>query len=249
MYNITNNLDNVPQHRVQVSDSDVFQIINSIIQIILYALGLFIQVKNISVEKKEKARTWKIHVSQAVMLTILFGFRIPFQAITHFIPFLSFHVGSWICHIGSFIEFYGYQAIIAYSLWIALSKYILIVHAIKARIFGNDKIEEIFFWIHLISPIILAILAMLTTDYQARADLKSCYGIPDIHFDTNITSSVAAKIGKYLFCNARNGPMDYWIDPHLRQSLCLSRATINTLVGNNLFEGVLYFLIFRHMKK
>ena len=84
-----------------------------------------------------------MHISHSIVITFYYGLQVPFQAITYFVPHLSSHIGSWICYIAAFNSFYGFQELTAHSLWIALEKYILIVHHLKARVFGEDKIEKI----------------------------------------------------------------------------------------------------------
>ena len=112
---------------------NVNQVVHIICQMIIFCIGLNIQIKIIDACNDEKGKTWKIHVSHAIVTTVYYGFFIPFQAVTTFVPSLSMYMGSWICYLASFVSFYSYHAVFANSLQVAVMKYIFIVHALKAR--------------------------------------------------------------------------------------------------------------------
>ena len=90
-------------------DSDTSHIVNLVCQSLLFGIGLFHNVKIIQQNKVEKHKTWLIQISHAVITTFHFGIRIPFQAISHFVPNLSSYIGSWFCYIQAFNGFYGLQ--------------------------------------------------------------------------------------------------------------------------------------------
>ena len=162
-----------------INYSGISQVVNFFCQSIIFCFGLSVQIKNIREQNRERSKTWRIEISHAIVTTIYYGFRIPFQAITHFVPSLSGYVGSWLCYTASFVQFYGYHAIMAHTLWIAVEKYVLIVHTIKAREFGEKRIERIFHWISMMTPLTLSVIAMVTTDNTTRAGVKSCFGVTD----------------------------------------------------------------------
>ena len=107
------------------------EIIHIIIQVIIYCVGLNFQIRTILVCIKEKNKTWQIHIAHSVVMSVFFGYLIPFRALTHFVPSLATHVGSWICYISAFVEYFGYHAIVIQSLLIAGVKYLFIVHTLK----------------------------------------------------------------------------------------------------------------------
>ena len=116
-----------------------------IFPILLYAIGLFINIKNIIVCKTEKSRTWQIDISHAVVMSIVFAVRIPIMAATYLLPKSFLHSGRWICHMLAFVFSFGAGSINSHSLIVAIMKYVSIVHAMKVRSFGEDKIKKIFF--------------------------------------------------------------------------------------------------------
>ena len=64
---------------------------------------------------------------------------------------------------------------LGHSIWISIEKYIFIVHSLKALVFGEEKIEKIFFLVDMILPGLLSVSAMTTTDYESRPNLKRCF--------------------------------------------------------------------------
>ena len=223
-------------------------IIHISIQVLLFFLGLYIQTKTIFACKQEQIKTWHIHVTHAVVMTIYYGFFIPFQAATYFLPFLEEYVGGpWICYIASVVSFYCYHSILAHSLLVAIMKYSFIVHAMRVKAFGEEKLQKIFFWVNLILPFLLTVAAMFTTDFRTRSYLKNCFSHKqdDWSLMNNGTSSSGGS-KKFLFCDLTDTPDEiYW----LVQFFCVSRSLLNIAICTNLPEGFFYYTIFKQMKR
>ena len=250
----TTSKDNLvhPMLNVEINDThgdSLFLIIHILFQVVIFFVGLFIQVKIISVCKKERGTTWKIHVSHAVVTSVYYAHFIAFKAITYFVPCLSQHTGTWTCYVASLITFYGFQSIISNTLVISTMKYLFVVHGTKAMAFGGEKIKKYFFWANLITPLILGITAVLTTDYETRSELKSCFGkteveVPQHH---NIISSFDSRTVFYT-C-AYNRMKNYsGMTFYALQFACIFRKTVNVVTGINLAEAFFYYKIFHFMK-
>ena len=189
---------NLTDHKV-VSHYDSSEIINIVCQCLIFIIGLFLHNKIFHVYNNERSKTWLIQTSHAVIISIHWGVRIPFQTVTHFVPNLSGVIGSWICYVGAFNTFYGFQELTVYSLWIAIEKYVLIVHNLKARLFGEEKLEKLFCWLHICYPLLSSMIAMITTNYDTRAEVKSCLGIDDYTLESSNTTSSGRS--SFLFCD------------------------------------------------
>ena len=217
-----------------------------LVQILLYGLGLFIQIKNITICIAEKSKTWQIDIFHAIVMTIVFAIRIPFMAVVYLSPnsFLSF--GSWICYIFAFEFSYGAHSIASHSLIIAIMKYVFIVHAMKARSFGENKIKKIFFFINLALPLILAINFMITSDFHQSGNLRICFN-PSIRKDTSYNAEPALF---YTFGNII-GDMRFQETTtfYLQLGLGIFQTLVFLLTGSNLVEAIFYFLIFKAMKR
>ena len=228
-------------------ESDTSYIVHSVIQCLLYIIGFYLQFKIIHVCNVERNKTWCVQIFHAMVITIHFGIRVPFQAITYFVPNLSSHIGSWVCYIGGINHFFGYQEIPSHSLWVAFEKYILIVHTLKARAFGDNKIEKIFFWVTVTYPCLGSTIAMITTNYETRADVKSCFGITDELVLNN--SSLASGRRSFLSCDVSSYAETSLILAYVIQFFCACRILINCVVVTNLPEAFFYYKVFKTMKR
>ena len=239
--------DDLFDHSSELIKPDICQIVHIICQIVIFCIGLNIQINIIYACNEEKGKTWKIHVSHAIVTTVYYGFFIPFQSITTFVPSLSIYTGCWICYVASFVSFYCYHAIVVNSLQVAIMKYVFIVNALKARAYGEAKIQKIFFWINLMLPLILSIIALLTTNFQTRSALKSCFGGTD-HHSLIPTNSSSRSMNFFTCANLRRSDYDTGLY-YVLQFLCVTRKIINWIIVSNLPEGYFYYKIFSAMKK
>ena len=214
------------------------EIIHIIFQVFIYSVGLYFQIRTILVCIKEKTKAWQIHISHALVMTVYWGYFIPFQAITHFIPSLGSYVGNWICYISAFLSFFAYHAMIIQSLLIAAMKYIFIVHTWKAKSYGEERIQKIFSIVHMIYPAIVAIASMLSSNFQTRSFIKSCFG-----------GSYRSVFSNSFLCildpSSETNP--FYI-PGAR-AICITKSIIASIINSNIPEGILYFMIFAKMKR
>ena len=229
----------------EVLDDNASQIANLVCQCSLFTLGLFLHHKIYHVYNVERSKTWLIHTSHAMIISIHWLVRIPFQTVTYFVPNLSSVIGSWICYFGAFITFLGYQEGMAYSLWIAIEKYVLIVHHQKVRLFGEEKLEKLFLRLSIGYPLVLSIIAMITANYDVRAEVKSCFGMDNHTLQSNnTTSSGSAFSCDVTYYSEISVILSYFI-----HFLCASRIALNCVVVTNLPEAFFYYQTFKFMKR
>ena len=221
--------------------------VHLIFQLVIFCAGLFVQIKTISACREDKGKTWQIHVTHAIVLTLFYGYTIPFHAITYSVPFLSNYTGIWICYAASFISLYCYQSIMANSLLIAVEKYLFVVHAFKCIKFGENRVQKYFFWINLLHPLLLTIVAMLTRNVEQRSALKSCFGkTTEVLQEYNISTSGSFKITGCASNYMKNNSLVVF---YIIQFFCLSRFLINCIFATNLMEGFFYYKIFKKTKR
>ena len=244
--NINNNIHSVGEE-TSFDSSDISQLINTCLQYILLTIGYYLHFKIIYVCHSERNKTWLVQISHAIVTTIHFSIKIPFIALTHFVPNLSSYIGSWVCYVGAFNDFFAFQEITSHSLWVAIQKYILIVHTQKARAYGEKKLEGTFLLIHVIYPLIGSAIAMTTTNYETRSELKSCFGIEGGNIQDD-NSSVSGR-GNFLYCDVSEFAETSLILSHVVQFFCVSRTLTNFVVITNVPEAFLYYKIFKTMKR
>ena len=217
-----------------------------LVQILLYGLGLFIQIKNISICIAEKSKTWQIDIFHAIVMTISFACRIPFMAVVYLSPDSFLSIGSWICYIFAFEFTFAFHSINSHSLIIAIMKYVYIVHAMKARMFGENKIKTIFFFINLALPLILTIDFMITSDFHRSGNLQTCFN-PRIEKDASYNVEPAFF---YTFGNII-GELKHQETAvfYLQLALGIFQTLVTLLTGSNLVEALFYLMIFKTMKR
>ena len=230
------------------SGYEIFTILQVVFQVLLFCVGLVIQVQIISVTYKELVAGWKMTITHSIVTTIHFAFKISFDAVTHFIPFLSQYTGNWICYAASVVIFYSHYSIVAYSLLVSILKYVYIVQHVKTYEWGKDKIQKWFFFTNLVHPLFLAISNVLSSDYRTQF-INSCFGqTKEIlrQYNTSIWSLI-----KVLGCPPKNSEQDSsWYAYYVtEQCVCILSATINIFFNSNLLEGFFYYKIFKKMRR
>ena len=239
MANYTNvTMNTTPNDILFFKKPTVLEIIHIIIQACIFSLGLYFQIRTILVCTKEKIKAWQIHITHAIVMTVNWGYLVPFQAITHFIPSLGSYVGNWICYMSAFLSIYCYHAIVVQSLLIAGMKYIFIAHTLKARSFGEERIQKLFTMMHIIYPFILASASMYTSNFHTRAFIKSCFG-----------SSYRSVFSKPMFCILDSSSNDNPLYNPGARPICIAITVLASIINSNFPEGILYFMIFRKMKR
>ena len=75
--------------------------------LILYAIGSYIQIKVISTCRKEKDKVCQITITNSITMMILFSFGMIFENVTSHVPVMSQYTGEWICFVEAFIYIYS----------------------------------------------------------------------------------------------------------------------------------------------
>ena len=225
----------------------VSDIVNILIQSIAFILGLFINIRIIYVCLNDKSsKTRSIHIIYSIFSTIFYLFDIPFAAITNEVPNLSKYTGEWLCHISSFIIIFCIHIIFMNSFWVALMKYVFIVHWDRALQWGHEKIERVLLIISLVLPLIFTIIIVLTKDFDSYETLNSCYGIETKKMDP------VDGIKGYFLCDLTNlntNDIHDFILYAIIQAICISRSILTLPATTNLSEALLYYRIFKRMKR
>ena len=171
---------------------------------------------------------------------------LTFLAITNDVPNLSMYTGEWLCHIASFIIIFCIHIIFMNSFWIALMKYVFIVHWDRALLWGHEKIERVLLIISLVLPLIFTIIIILTKDFDSYETLNSCYGI-----ETKKLDPVDGMKGFFLcdLANLNTNDIHDYILYVMIQAICISRSILTLPATTNLSEALFYYRIFKRMKR
>lgn len=220
---------------------DLQTIVHICIQILLYGLGTFIQIKYIKVCKTERNKTWQIHISHAIFMTTFFAVRIAFMAVALLSPNIFLDAGNWICFTFAFVNGFGMTSIAANTLIVSIMKYIFIVHTWKARSIGEDNIKKIFLFVNFALPFILALNFVIAFDFRHTGILRICFN-SSIEKDP---TPLYPSINDVLALDEEKQTST----AYLQLILGIFNRLAVFLIGSNLVEALFYFMIFRTMKR
>ena len=239
---------------IEVNTTNVTVVV--FVLVLLFLIGVYLQVRIIMVSKQDKEMTWKIDIGHSVVMIIYYAFQISFETSVHVIPKLTQVTGSWFCHFAKFIKLYGMVAIVGHSLFIALHKYLFIIHDEKIRKFGMEKAKKISLWIYILHPAIGALAYMVRPHFRAISSINRCHGlhfldpVPVLNETTSFTFKVWAE--KFFFCGLGDydyhNSFDYFV--YLtNQAYCFLQVIGTCLIVGNIIEIYLYKNIFDYVKR
>ena len=220
-------------------------------QLILYAIGSYIQIKVISTCRKEKDKVWQITITNSIIMMIVFSFVMIFQTVSSHVPVMSQYTGEWICFIAAFIYMYGTLMMGVHSFVVSLMKFVFIVYQDTAIDFGEEKLKKIFFVGNLVHALVLSIPSLIFYDFESLPSVIECLGLHENILEYSNTSNAA--IDKMFFCKLNDGGYIKDAEPQisyiLKQSFCATRIVWLLALCSNLPEGVFYHYIFRKMRR
>ena len=217
--------------------------INISIVILMYVLGLYIQIRIIMVSIEEKSKTWVLDIFHAVVMTNLFAIRIPFVVVGLISPNSFVAIESWICYIFTFYFAYGLNSMGSHSLIIAMFKYVFIVHSMKARAYGEDKIKNIFIFVKFALPLFFAIVFMINSYLHDMGNFQECFNPSGISRDhSTLNGHVVGSI------TGRNKEIEQYV-VYLKIMIGFFQALLSLVTVVNVVEAALYFQIFKKLKR
>ena len=222
-------------------------IVNVILQIVFYVIGIIINAKIVLItwRTKENNKSWQLHILYSVSCTLLFAFDIPFWLFALKVPHLSNLTGEWICYLGLFVNTLLIHILFVNSLMVAITKYIFVVHWDKALAYGHERVQWILFTSSLSLEFLIAVLHTAVKRYADADPVHSCFGIEN-------TSSTINSAWSFFWCTSENiAPNGGWGDINvlILQFLCIITHVIHTITNSNLPEAFFYYKIFKTMKR
>ena len=218
-----------------------------IIQVLLFGLGVILQLRIIVVARKEKDTTWQIYICHSSLLIICYSFTIFFSGLMNFGPSTSIYTGSWICYFALSLHVYCYYAITSHTLLVAVMKFIFIVHLEKVIAFGKEKVKLIFLLINLCLPLFWTTLAILSYENNSTPSINTCF--QQLVLSTNTTSSGTIKT---IFCEFGHQAKVWehgYILYIIKRCCCIFLEIVYVAISSNLPEAFFYYKIFRKMRR
>jgi len=221
-------------------------IISTIVEALLFIIGLFINIKIVLLEwKNRESKTWQVQIVYSVCCTIYFVFEIPFSSVANAIPHFSEYTGDWFCNIGTFIYTYGIVTIATNSLVVSIMKYTFIVYPFKSLEWGHGKIQKIFLAAYIAVPLVNAVIVSVTKDFESYKSLRICFGLKNEELEKNIWK-------RLFLCNLKEMGIDASANNHLKNSIqlfCIIRSVLGFMISSNIMEAFFYHKLFTMMKR
>ena len=244
--NMVNNI-NIPGKE----GGDIFiEVIFVLVEIILLALGSFIQLKIVSICVKEKHITWQIDITYAVGMMITFPFATIFSTITDYVPDLHLYMGVWICYIHAIGWLYGVYLIMLHSLAVSFMKYIFIVKRATPIPSRDEKTKKLFFIVTLMLPLFLSISTTMAYDFESVSSLIRCFGLKEEL--SNKYNTTTGPIERMFLCkldgsgNAQSSITGLFV---AKQVFCTLKMVLVLVLVSNIPEAYHYAKIFKKMKR
>ena len=244
----------------QTNDDDtktkytVIDVLMIIIVCCIYVIGVFFHTKIIKVCKKEKEMGWKLHVFDSCLKIVYYGMLIFMNGINYIITDTHNYTGDWFCYTYKVFVMYVNMGISGHSFVISALKYTHIVHSVKVRKFGKEKVTEIFFWINACYPIYINTVFTIVRpkyffEYDGISAANRCLGLSDVisSQDGNRSATKLHDICEFTEPTYKNS-IEYVVYV-CRTSICWINVILVYANLWNVIEFFVYFQTFRFMKR
>ena len=223
-------------------------ILNVIVQIILYFIGVLINVKIIFAcwQSRNHNKSWQLHILYSLSCIILFIFNIPFWIFSMASPNLSSFMGEWICYLALFMNTFFLIIILMNSLLVSITKYIFVVHWDKALVYGHEKIQ----WTSVILSVLITIPNAIVRTVMKRYESD----LPMTCFGKELTESKEKSGWKdilYWRFSENLAPNEQWSYIHeaFLQIFFVLTHVVYGIMCCNLPEAFFYYQIFKTTKR
>ena len=231
-------------------------VVYNIILVLIFIVGIILQIRVIQISKKEKDITWRTDICHSIVMIVFYFIRIVFEDLTFFVPCLNQFTGEWLCHVLYFVYMFGALSIAAHSFMLSFYKYLYIVHDSLIRLIGREKCGIILFWISLLAPALLAMsfVARPNDQYLTYSSVYKCRGY-DIQKLAKDSQSFDEQFNTYFFCKFMHYNEDekLGIFEYLMITIdtigCFVTGAIVFIVMMNIMEAFFYLRIFSFTKR
>ena len=230
-------------------------ILLSIVFLIAYLIGCYLNVRVIKVSIKDKAISWKMDITNSVFLIIHYAHSILMHGVTTVVPNLYSYTGKWFCYLSKFLAYSGNLNVQAQTFIIAIMNFVVIVHWKRAKAYGHKRVKMIFFWINLLYPLFMQMLHVIARPdfywaYDGFAQIDRCLGDPKNNWGPNSNRTQTKLPNLCMELDAPPVENYFQFTAYLLQSsVCWSELVIIMFIMWNIFEMVIYCRIFGFMRK
>ena len=216
------------------------------LKLILFIIGAMVNVKVLVLLKKENSILMETTTLLIWTQIIFYPVGLIFITSTDFIHPIYKIFGHWFCTLmWLFMDLCSY-IIIFYSFFAASIRYFFIVHYSTAKMYGKEKIKNIFLFLYILIPC-LCVLWQVPEELHHNSYINKCYG-KDHNVFLIETSSL--EVLKHRFWESKEFEVHGIYDISLALARRISkilRSTVILVMGSNIIEGLLYYKILTHI--
>ena len=226
---------------------------------IVFLIGMSLQIKIIKSARKEKPVTWRTEIFHSIIMIIHFTLIVFFQCLVYMIP--DYTVGWWMCMSFRYIRRFGIAMISSHSIIISVHKYIVIVNRIDDNS-ERQKLETVLMVLYS-TFIILWTAAILIRNFSSIPIFftsENCLAIGKNYWETfgqhndeNSDTSQGSQSSSFAgFCKFGSNNGNYNEDNiifFMTELYCFAQTCFTVMIGFNIFEGLVYYKIFRFINR
>ena len=223
---------------------DIATLLGFCVLLIVFAIGVFLQIKIIKALKQDRTTAWEIQLTHSIVMLVHFSFVIIFESTIYFVPTLDTYLGKLFCSATFLLRMLGAGEMIIHSLIISFYKYIFIVHHNMVLDIGTDRMKKILRFVYLLLIVGGPLSYISRPNFQAFNSVHNC-GVKHVKTETDLPH----RLFMCGMIDLKYGDgYDYFMNI-LTGVFCSIQTIISMLLYLNILECVFYICIFRHMRR
>ena len=235
---------------------DISQVVLYIVFLsIVFLIGMSLQIKIIKSARKEKPVTWRTEIFHSIIMIIHFTLIIFVESLVYMIP--DYTGGWWICMLFRFIRRFGVVMITSHSLLISVHKYIVVVN----RIDDNPErktLETVLLVLYSTFSILWTVATFIRnfSSIPIFSTSENCFSLGKWfgqHTDENSDTSQGSQSSLFAgFCKFGRNKENYNEDNiifFMTELYCIAHTCLKVMIYFNIFEGLVYYKIFRFINR
>ena len=235
-------------------------IVECVVFCAIFTIGVFLQVKVIIVLKRDQAMAWEINLLHSVVMIVHYSFVLIFNAVDYiqiaFYHYQLFHYSMFRYLVFSVMCF-GMSEMGFHSLYIAMYKYIFIVHRETVIRIGEQRTKKLLLWTYCTGLFAWTLAYIVRPNFGPLHNfgLKNTFGGSISSGAANITSmqSTTNSFTRQLVSCGLND-LDHENVGNIVANVatkvaCTGQIILTYAVLLNVFEIFFYLRIFDHMNR
>ena len=226
-------------------DDEASPIFVGMLMMCIYVIGLYLHIRIIVASKEEKDLTWKIDVTNSILVILLFGHKMLIHSLTYSVQDLHIYSGDWLCYTSKVVIHYTLLYNGGHSMIISMMKYLIIVHDSKFR-FHKENLQTAFFYINILHPVLfIAVHLILVPDfyvvYGGFASINRCLGKSNLN-----------KTKWWSLCDF-SAPIENTATSNaiafIKEYICKGQVILIYVIAYNLMDIFFYCKTFAYMRR